>query len=131
MAAAAKNSNVAVAEALIEAGAEVRGRTMTGTTALIEAAANNKNPEMCRLLVEAGARIDLADEMERMTPLMFAASRNPNPEVLHTLLDLGADADPVDRRGLKAIDHAEENGNLNDTDVMPRLESSDESVTSL
>jgi CDK inhibitor PHO81 len=125
MAAAAQNSNLEITRALIEAGAEVQGRTLTGTTALGEAAKSNDNPAVCRLLVEEGARINLADEMMKMTPLMFAALRNSNPDVLHTLLDLGADTSPVDRRGLRAIDYAEQNGNLSGTDVMPRLEPGD------
>ena len=109
----------AVITALVEAGADVNARNVSGFTplhsaaenatpaaahALIQAgaevnsrggrtplhiAASNPNPEVAAALIEAGADVGARDGIRGRTPLHVAA-RNPNPAVAALLLDAGA-----------------------------------------
>ena len=80
--AAVGNSNPAVVQALIEAGADVHARAdidwhwESAATPLYWAAAVNPDPAVPRLLVQAGADVN-ASAGSGLTPLHIAALRNP------------------------------------------------------
>lgn len=109
-AAAAYNQNPAVVQVLIDAGAEVDGRTpYDGVTPLMAAAGLNRNPDVVRTLIAAGA--DPSARMEgsdypAYTALMAAAWYNPNPAVLQALLEAGADVHAATRDGWTALLYA-------------------------
>ena len=109
-AAAAYSENAAVVQVLIDAGAEVDGRTpYDGVTPLMVAAGLNRNPDVVRTLIAAGA-----DPNARMagglypayTALMAAAWYNPKPAVLQALLEAGADVHAATRNGWTALLYA-------------------------
>ncbi|MDR2136793.1 MAG: ankyrin repeat domain-containing protein [Synergistaceae bacterium] len=82
-----------------------------------------RNSEVMKALIRAGANVDAKND-EGMTPLMAAAKYyGRNPEYMTVLLDAGADTEAKDKKGRKAIDYAEENEYLQNTDVLRRLES--------
>ena len=105
----------------LDAGADVNDQEGTlGFTPLMWAAGQNPNPEVIVVLLKAGARVN-ARSAGGMTPLMWAAARNRNPEVIAALLDAGADATAKDSQGRTAIDYAQRNTNLKNTDAYERL----------
>jgi ankyrin repeat protein len=75
---------------------------------------------MITMLLGAGANIQAHDEIG-MTALMYAAWKNPNPVATTTLLKAGADAKATDNRGYAAIDFANENEKLKDTNAYRQL----------
>jgi len=128
---------------LISAGADVNAKTDDGTTPLIAAAGRydtlgdltaaisallNEDPkaavnfslEMVTALVKAGADVN-AKANDGTTPLIAAAMHTRTPEVIITLLDLGADQKATDDSGKTALDYANENENLQNTDALRRL----------
>ena len=128
--AAAVESDPKVVRALINAGADVNSRNKVGWTPLILAAASeNSNPEVIIALIDAGADVDAQDK-EGSTPLTAAAERCTNPEVIAVLLDSGAN--PAKKQEIipphgdhiimMAIDYARKNENLQNTEVLERLE---------
>ena len=76
----------AVITALVEAGADVNARNVSGFTPL-HSAAENATPAAAHALIQAGAEVNSRGER---TPLHIAAS-NPNPEVAAALIEAGAD----------------------------------------
>jgi ankyrin repeat protein len=71
--------------------------------------------------LKAGAEINARDE-KGQTPLMKAAMLNENPESILFFLKAGADATLKDNRGERAIDLAEENEAVKDTDAYWKLD---------
>ena len=109
-AAAAYNENPAVVQVLIDAGAEVDGRTpYDGVTPLMAAAGLNRTPDVVRTLIAAGAdpnaRMEGSD-YPAYTALMAAAWYNPNPAVLQALLEAGADVHAATHDGWTALRYA-------------------------
>ena len=94
---AALNPNPAVAELLLDQGAEYRvptnsqgERLVDIATALDVAIQSNPNPGVLALLIERGAEFQ-STGLEGKTPLQLAARYNPNPSIAELLIDLGAD----------------------------------------
>ena len=98
---AAFKSNVAVATALIDKGAEIN---RPGWTALHYAAASGCD-ELVKILLEHAAYID-AESPNKTTPLMMAV-RGMHVKTVQLLLEEGADATLKNERGLSALDVAE------------------------
>ncbi len=98
---AAYKSNVAVATALIDKGAEIN---RPGWTALHYAAASGCD-ELVKILLEHAAYID-AESPNKTTPLMMAV-RGMHLKTVQLLLEEGADPALKNERGLSAIGFAE------------------------
>ncbi|MBF8436132.1 hypothetical protein I0Q91_03495 [Halanaerobiaceae bacterium Z-7014] len=62
-----------------------------------------------------------AQNINDKTPLIFSARYNDSPEIINTLLDFGADPTIQDRDGMMALDYAEENPDLVETEAYDRL----------
>jgi ankyrin repeat protein len=86
---AAREGHVAVARALLSAGASPDVMTATGVTALHFAAMANA-PELVNALVEHGADLNVPDAYQGRTPLIFAASGDA-VDAISALLVAGAD----------------------------------------
>ena len=91
MAAASRNENAGVVQALIDAGANLEARGCSTVSA----------PGSCM----SGRRRDTSGE----TPLLRAARYNENAEVVQALLDAGADATATNEDGESAWDLIQEN----------------------
>jgi len=121
-AAAGFNSDPGVITTLANAGADINARDGLGNTALMLAVVNNPNPGVIGALVRAGANINAQDELGT-TPLMGAALNISNPEVMiTTLLELGADPRIRNNFGMIALDAANMNEKLRNTEALRRLE---------
>ena len=123
MYAASFNPNPDVITVLLKAGADIKARSNSGTTALM-AAAGDQSPEVITVLLKAGSDIN-AHNGAGATALMYAAGVNQNPEVIMMLLKAGADAKAKDSIGQTAFDYAQDNANhaqLKDTDALKQLE---------
>ena len=83
------NLTLEVAEACLEAGADLNARDELGAAPLHWVASYNENPSVLVALLDAGADQDARD-MWDWTPL-HRAGLNNNPSVLAALLDVGAD----------------------------------------
>ena len=85
---AARRGDWGVVRALVEQGADVRGRQGDGATALHWAAYRDAG-EVADLLIGAGADVNAANDLG-VTPL-WAASENGSAALVRRLLDAGAD----------------------------------------
>jgi ankyrin repeat protein len=85
---AVRGGDVADAEALIGAGANVDAIDDHGQTCLMQAAVRG-NTEIARMLVEAGADLEMKDD-QGSTALILAAT-NGHTEILQLLIEVGAD----------------------------------------
>jgi ankyrin repeat protein len=85
---AVSRRQIIIAEALLNAGANVNARQQSGVTALHQAA-HNGHAEMVRLLVAHGADVHAAMD-DGQTPLSMALETN-NGEVIELLREHGAD----------------------------------------
>ncbi|GHV47241.1 hypothetical protein FACS1894204_10400 [Synergistales bacterium] len=119
MLAAQYNSNPEATSLLIENGADVNAQDRNGWTALMFATRYNFSPEVVSLLLKNGADVN-AKNKKSGTALMWAAE-NPNPEITALLLKNGANALAKDNNGKMAVDYAEGNDALKNTDVFKRL----------
>ena len=118
---AESNSNPAVIELLVQAGADVNERTRDGTTPLHAAAGGNSNPAVIELLVRLGADVNALDKAGN-TPLHYAARNNRNPEVIEALLDAGADPGIEDSQYCLPANYAADNESIKDSSARWRLE---------
>lgn len=121
MCAAHKNKNPKTITALIEAGTDINAKDDYGKTALMKAASNNENPEVITIFVEAGAVINACDDFGSRTALMWAAYQNQNQEVVVRLLKNGADPKAKCKEGKTALNYANENIHLKNTDAYWQL----------
>ena len=85
-----------------------------------EAVHFNRSPAVVALLLDRGAEVNARDESGE-TPLHEAARRNTPPAVVALLLDRGADATLRDNNNKLPADYAQENEQLQGTDVYWRL----------
>src|SRR4051794_9915123 len=93
---AASRNDVAMADLLLQAGADPKGSNEYGATALY-AAAGNVNPSMAARLLAAGADAN-ARLLSGETPLI-EATRRGNVETMHALLAAGADPNAQEVNG--------------------------------
>lgn len=95
--------SAAMVKVLLNGGADVFGRALSGSTPLMHAA-GFVGPEAVKLLLAAGAVANDADYLGQ-TVLMHAANGG-NVETVSVLLAAGASTMPRDNQGLSALDHA-------------------------
>ena len=108
--AAAKNTDPAVIELLIQTGADPMARVDAyGVTPLHLAAGYNSNPDVIESLVAAGSNANSIDNSFGATPLHWAAMRNENPEVFRVLLRAGASIEALDNMNMTPLDYVREN----------------------
>ena len=103
-------NNIAIAELLIEKGADIEARNVDGINALVYASTYN-NEEMVKFLLEKGADANTVCEIENEhidispTPLMNAAYRG-NTNIINMLLENGADINYTTDYGMTALMYA-------------------------
>ena len=108
--------------ALLQAGADIGVQDdKFGWTPLHHAASNNINPEVITALLQAGAEVNARDK-DKKTPLMLAVMYNSNPSTITTLLEAGADAKALDCEDKTALDYAERDASLRETDAYRQLQ---------
>jgi len=105
---AAFNGHAAVAEYLLDAGAEIDAKDSSGRTALMYAA-SGPFVETVGLLLKRGAEVNVQGTLEGFTALMTAAAEGLT-EVVRILLAAGADRDIKDEDGDTALSFARQNG---------------------
>ncbi|EKV57992.1 ankyrin repeat-containing protein [Brachyspira hampsonii 30446] len=99
--------NIAIAELLIEKGADIEAKDDDGINALVYASTYN-NEEMVKFLLEKGADANTVCEIENehtdisSTPLMNAAYRG-NTNIINMLLENGADINYTTDFGMTAL----------------------------
>ena len=86
---AAWNGDPAVAELLIEAGAELGAPVEGSVTPLHLAVVLNRNPAVVALLVDQGANLEAPADLG-MTPLHFAVGWNLDPAIAGLLIEAGS-----------------------------------------
>jgi hypothetical protein len=101
---AVDNRHLAVAEFLLQHGADVHLDNKFGYTPLMQAVMRN-DASMVRLLLDKGARIDQKNYYTELTPLMMAVD-NGFVELVELLISRHADLNLQDGRGDTALMHA-------------------------
>ena len=102
-------------------GGDPNAREDLGDTPLHNAAFNNPNPDVVIALIAAGADPNVRGH-EDSTPLYTAARWGRYPSVIGALLDGGADPKQRSGEGLLPIEGARMNDELDDSEVLQRLE---------
>jgi uncharacterized protein len=95
-------NNNAVAQYLIEKGADINGNSKMGTPLM--AAIVQGNNEIAKLLIAKKANINLVDD-NGTSPLIYA-TQFENIEILKLLLENKADKTKVDKNGKTAFEYA-------------------------
>ncbi len=90
-------NRLAMAEALLDAGADVRLMDESGTTAL-HMAVSYGHKKLAIMLIEHGAKINFETEYHKLTPLHEAASAG-NTELVKILIAMSADVNADGRNG--------------------------------
>ena len=121
MIAVEQNTSPEIVRFLLDSGARVSDRAEYGITPLMLSAGRNLNPYVLLILLERGAGLE-DRSAEGLTPLMYAAAFNPNaPEIVDVLIECGAKVAAVDKDGRTALDYAQKNSRLYDTETYWRL----------
>jgi ankyrin repeat protein len=116
LARAAAKGYVAVAAALVDAGADIEGEDNPWSSRPLHIAAIADQPAMAAFLIESGADLESRDA-EGRTPLMVAAGYQKTA-VGQLLIDAGADVTAVDNMEMAAIHYTAMSG---DADLMLQL----------
>ena len=113
--------DVKMAEALLDAGAEVNRRDADGITPLMQAARGERpiitdpaptdHPEVVELLIKRGA--DVNAKTDSGFEALFWAARYGHVRTAKVLIDHGADVKAKDRQGLTALKWAATNQQTN------------------
>eukprot|EP00803_Ostreobium_quekettii_P008389 evm.model.scf_1625.2 EVM.evm.TU.scf_1625.2 scf_1625:30458-31291(-) len=104
-------NSVPVAEALLDAGADIDYRDpFDGATTLIFAI-RLRSPAVARLLIARGANTDLTD-IDGKSALYFASKSGPE-DIVVALLEAGADPEIADRKGVTPLIAAATKGKAN------------------
>ena len=127
--AAANNSDPAIIEALVAAGAGMEAQDAFGTTPLHDAARANDNPAVIQALIAAGAEVNARASNQwssvtvwvDATPLHYAAKYTDDPAIILALLDAGADAAARDEEGKTPWDYAKGREELEGSAAYRRL----------
>lgn len=93
--------NIALIQALLDAGADADSRTDGSDTSLLSVAAFAARPATVRLLLKHGAKVNACDS-EGLSPLMWAAMTG-DPETIRLLLERGASVNLQDSSGATAL----------------------------
>ena len=101
---AVDNRHLAVAEYLLQHGADIHLDNKYGYTPLMQAVMRN-DPNMVNMLLDKGARIDQKNFYTELTPLMMAVD-NGSLEMVELLLARKANLNLQDERGRSALMHA-------------------------
>lgn len=103
--AAISRGRYAIAQQLIEAGADVnqKAKAYKGKTPLMQAAGSGME-QMTTLLLDKGADVDAMDDTGK-TALMYAAAKG-RTKLIELLLGRGANPLLTDNRGMDAVRHA-------------------------
>jgi uncharacterized protein len=100
---ALSNPNVIMAQALVDAGADVNALDSLGQSALV-LAVGREDRALTSAMIDRGANVNIPDKYGR-TALMAAASQN-NTSIIELLVRHGASVDRQDSRGLTALTEA-------------------------
>jgi ankyrin repeat protein len=111
--------NPEVISILLDAGSDIEARGDAGMTPLMHAV-YGENIRSIEILRKRGADVNARDNYEQ-TALIRAAMHCENPEIIETLLEAGADIGHKDEEGCSAIDYAEKNPKLCDTNTLQKL----------
>jgi ankyrin repeat protein len=98
---AAKNGNVEIAAALLEAGASVDITSKVGKTPLATAAESGQMGVL-ELLIDKGGNIESIDQIGG-TPLLWAAGLSPNDETVAFLIKKGGNVNVIDTNGMTPL----------------------------
>ena len=101
-------TNVAVAQALVDHGAQIDIRDNQNQPLLTTIC--HRQPDVVQFLIESGARLDLTDDRNRTTVLMVASSQN-QVELVTYLLLREMDVNALSAHGETALAYAASNGN--------------------
>jgi serine/threonine-protein phosphatase 6 regulatory ankyrin repeat subunit B len=101
---AVDNKHLAVAEFLLQQGANIHLDNKYGYTPLMQAVMRN-DAKMVSMLLDKGAKIDQKNFYTELTPLMMAVD-NGSMEMVELLLVRGAQLNLQDERGRSALMHA-------------------------
>ncbi len=101
---AVDNRHLAVAEYLLQHGADIQLDNKYGYTPLMQAVMRN-DPKMVNMLLDKGARIDQKNFYTELTPLMMAVD-NGSLEMVELLIARKANLNLQDERGRSALMHA-------------------------
>ena len=103
----------AIADMLLEKGADINAKDQQGMTPLMVAASAGAT-DLLYMLLERNAQMDIADNDGR-TALMYAVVHSEDMCV-SLLLEYGADVNRKDKMGATALDWAEQEPSTNDPD---------------
>ena len=101
---AVDNRHLAVAEYLLQHGADIQLDNKYGYTPLMQAVMRN-DPKMVNMLLDKGAKIDQKNFYTELTPLMMAVD-NGSMEMVEQLIARKANLNLQDERGRSALMHA-------------------------
>jgi hypothetical protein len=109
---AALHGNAAIAETLIDAGAQVGASDARGTTALMEAARSGADV-VVELIAQRNPALDAVDAMGRTALIIASQSRKSGEATIRLLLQGGASPDIRTSDGKRAVDFAAAAGRWN------------------
>lgn len=98
---AAKNGNLEIAAALLEAGASVDITSRVGKTPLATAAESGQMGVL-ELLIAKGANIESIDQIGG-TPLLWAAGLSPSADTVAFLIENGGNVNVIDTNGMTPL----------------------------
>ncbi|HES76783.1 MAG TPA: ankyrin repeat domain-containing protein [bacterium] len=101
---AVDNKHLAVAEFLLQHGADIHLDNKYGYTPLMQAVMRN-DPKMVNMLLDKGAKIDQKNFYTELTPLMMAVD-NGSMDMVELLIARKANLNLQDERGRSALMHA-------------------------
>lgn len=102
---AAERGDLAIVQALVDAGADIEAAGTQNHSAMIRAAMADQR-EVLAYLIDIGADLDRRESSPGRPVLMLAIDARAEVETLELLIDAGADLDAVDERGETALSAA-------------------------
>ena len=90
---------------LVEHGADINRRDVSGSTPIDWAATFSPTPDMVRAMLAHGAKIE-SEDADRIPTFFLAAGYTRSPEVITVLLQSGAQVNALSVTGASALSHA-------------------------